>query len=263
MDLRKLLCFFLLSLQLCTFEPYHADAQQLQQQSQQQQQPQTQQPLLLLSKAPDIHVATKQTTITGSIITARIVTIQYKTMEGNQPQVNKNWVGIWQSNQVLYNTAPLRKKYITGTSSDGDLAFDSLEMERKDYIIGYGVGDSNQTVAATLLIKADAIPLQRGIPFATKVEVVAHGNNYLVVNFTTPLGNNPKKNKNWIGVWQGKTFSPDGSNLIFRQEANAVINEDAVAINDLKLTQNTWYTITYSVGSTFQEIVATYTFFNN
>ena len=246
MDFRKSFCLFILLLQLLTFQPYPARSQQS-----------------VTNTNADSSITLSQTSITGRLISGRIVTIKYKTLSGNNPKKLKNWVGIWQSDQILYSDPPLRKKYITGTDKDGDLAFDSLEMQRKEYIIGYGVGDGNNTIAATLFIPTDAQPSDMGIAFATLVEVIEHGNNFLIVKFQTPLGNRPAANQNWIGVWDGKSFSTDGVNLIKREPVASQVSGHVVAINDLKLTRNTWYTITYSLGTQYRDIVASYTFLNN
>ncbi|MNV97479.1 hypothetical protein D3C71_1926050 [compost metagenome] len=84
-----------------------------------------------------------------------------------------------------------------------------------------------------------------------------------MVKFSTPLGNIPIKNKNWIGVWNGETFLNDRSNLLKKQTVNSTVSEDVIAINNLHLIRGTWYTITYSTGPAYTEIVASYTFINN
>jgi hypothetical protein len=245
MELKKLSCFFILLLQLCTFQPFIGNAQQH------------------LGEAQDSLSIQKQFSLTGYLVTGRIVALKYTTMPGNNPKQNKNWVGIWQGSQVLYDSAPLRKKYISDASSDGDLAFDSLEIQNKEYIIGYGSGANNSTVAATLYLKADIKRLEKGLSFSSTVEVIDHGNNYLIIQYQTPIGNIPMNNKNWVGVWSGKTFAVDGNNLIKRQNVNDTVSGHVIAVNDLKLVRDTWYTITYGVGPLLTDIIATYTFLNN
>ena len=205
----------------------------------------------------------RQTSINGHMVTGKIITITYKTMSGNNPLKNQNWVGIWQGSQILYDTPPLRKAYILGTTSSGDFAFDSLSIQKNEYIVGYGNGSNNSTVSATLYFKADAEFFEPGLSFSTKLEVLERGDHYLVVKFSTPLGNIPIKNKNWIGVWNGRTFLNDRSNLLKKQTVNSTVSEDVIAINNLHLIRGTWYTITYSTGPAYTEIVASYTFINN
>nr|WP_199156377.1 hypothetical protein [Pedobacter sp. ASV2] len=245
MNIKKWLCFFVLLLQLCTLQVLTANGQNI------------------IVTAKQDSSFQRQTTISGHMVTGKIITIKYNTMPGNNPLKNKNWVGIWQGSQILYDTPPLHKAYILGTSSTGDLALDSLSIQKKEYIIGFGSGSSTSTVSATLYFKADDVFFDPGLSFSTKLEVLEAGDNYLVIKFKTPLGNIPFKNKNWIGVWSGQTFLSDGSNLIKKQSVNSIVNEDAIAINNLNLIRGTWYTITYGTGPAFTEIVASYTFINH
>lgn len=217
----------------------------------------------LIRTLQDSLVTKQKVSFNGHLVSGKIVTLTYETLPGNDPNKNKNWVGIWQGNQVSYLTPPLRKAYISGTTSTGDFAFDSLSIQKKEYIIAYGSGSSATSIAATLYFKADIKTFEAGVPFSTQVGILEKGNNYIVVNYKTPAGNMPSKHKNWIGIWAGQSFSSNGSNLIKRKNVNSIISVDAVAINDLNLTRNAWYTITYGTGPSLTEIVATYTFLNN
>jgi len=245
MDLKKLLRLFILVLQLCVFQIATAKGQQS-----------------LVPSEKDSTAIKKLTTIEGYIVTSNIITIKYHTLTGVDPLKNQNWVGIWQGSQILYDTPPIRKTLITGTTSSGDLAFDSLSLQKKDYIIGYGSGEGNDKVSATIYFRADVLPFEPGLSFATNLNVLDYGNNFLVVSFQTPLGNIPRSNQNWVGIWKGKSISSNGINLIKKRKINSVISSDTIAINNLNLTRNTWYTVTYALGSLFTDIVATYTFFN-
>lgn len=245
MDIKKLLLLFILLLQLFAFQIDTVKGQQS-----------------LVLSGKDSTAIKKLTTIEGYIVTSNIITIKYHTMTGNDPLKNQNWVGIWQGSQILYDTPPLSKTLITGTTTSGDLAFDSLSLQKKDYIIGYGSGEGNSKVSATLYFKADVLPFEPGLSFATNLNVLDYGNNFLVVSFETPLGNIPRRNQNWVGLWKGKSISSNGINLIKKKKIGSVISNDTIAINNLNLTRNTWYTVTYALGPLFTDIVATYTFFN-
>ncbi len=245
MNLKMQLRLFLLLLQLCVLQATIAKGQQL-----------------LPYTVQDSIALKRLTTIEGHILTKDIITVKYHTLNGNDPLKNKNWVGIWQGSELIYDTPPLRKALITGTTSTGDLAFDSLALQNKDYIIGYGSGEGNNKVSATIYFKAGILPFEPGIAFATNLKVLDYGNNFLVVSFQTPLGNIPRTNENWLGIWKGKSISNTGINLIKKRKINSVISNDTIAINNLNLTRNTWYTLTYALGSSYTDIVATYTFFN-
>lgn len=245
MKIKKGLCAIFLFLQFITLQVLTADGQSLS-----------------IPVRQDSSIQ-RQTSINGHMVTGKIITIKYKTMSGNNPLKNQNWVGIWQGSQILYDSPPLRKAYILGTTSSGDFAFDSLSIQRNEYIIGLGNGSNTGTVSATLYFKAADKFFEPGLSFSTTLEVLERGDNYLVIKFSTPLGNIPIKNKNWIGVWNGETFLSDRSNLIKKQTVNSPLNEDVIAINNLQLIRGTWYTITYGTGPAFTEIVASYTFINH
>ncbi|MNK12997.1 hypothetical protein D3C87_310760 [compost metagenome] len=245
MKIKKGLCAIFLFLQFITLQVLTADGQSLS-----------------IPVWQDSSIQ-RQTSINGHMVTGKIITIKYKTMSGNNPLKNQNWVGIWQGSQILYDSPPLRKAYILGTTSSGDFAFDSLSVQRNEYIIGLGNGSNTGTVSATLYFKAADKFFEPGLSFSTTLEVLERGDNYLVIKFSTPLGNIPIKNKNWIGVWNGETFLSDRSNLIKKQIVNSTVNEDVIAINNLQLIRGTWYTITYGTGPAFTEIVASYTFINH
>lgn len=245
MKIKKWLLFFILFLPLCTVQLLPTKGQNI----------------------SDAHQADtsiqQQTVISGHMVTGKMITLTYHTLPNNNPLKNKNWVAIWQGSQILYDTPPLHKAFIPGTSSSGDFAFDSLALQKKEYIMGYGNGNQTSTVSATLYFKAEAQFFDAGLAFATQLKVIERADNYLVINFTTPLGNIPLKNSNWIGVWTGQSFQNNGSNLIKRENVNSVVSEDTIAINNLQLIRGEWYTITYGIGPAFSEIVASTTFINH
>lgn len=245
MKIKKGLCAIFLFLQFITLLVLTADGQSLS------------------IPVPQDSSIQRQTSINGHMVTGKIITIKYKTMSGNNPLKNQNWVGIWQGSQILYDSPPLRKAYILGTTNSGDFAFDSLSIQKNEYIIGLGNGSNTSTVSATLYFKAADKFFEPGLSFSTTLEVLERGDNYLVIKFSTPLGNIPIRNKNWIGVWNGETFLSDRSNLIKKQTVNSTLNEDVIAINNLQLIRGTWYTITYGTGPASTEIIASYTFINH
>ncbi|MCW2258719.1 MULTISPECIES: hypothetical protein [Sphingobacterium] len=245
MKIKKGLCFTFLFLQFITLQVLTANGQSTS---------------ILVQQDSSIQ---SQTSINGHMVTGKIITIKYNTMSGNNPLKNQNWVGIWQGSQILYDSPPLHKAYILGTTSSGDFAFDSLSIQKNEYIIGLGNGSNTSTVSATLYFKAAAEFFEPGLSFCTTLEVLERGDNYLVVKFNTPLGNIPVKNKNWIGVWNGETFLSDCKNLIKKQTVNSTVSEDVIAINNLDLIRGTWYTITYGTGPAWTDIVASYTFINH
>lgn len=201
---------------------------------------------------------TKQLQISGRMLSGEVIALVYKTLAGNNPKKNKNWIGIWQGTQVNYNIPPLFKTMMGGETEDGDQAFDSLKLSRKDYILGYGTGEILTTIAATLSFSAEGLP--EGKPFSTSVKALDFGSNYVVVQFKTPLGNIPNANNNWIGLWEGKTFFYEGLNLYKKVPVKSNVNEGFASINDILLKRNTFYTVVYSTGAGNNDIAAAYIF---
>lgn len=245
MNIKKHVCFLILALSTSLITPLAVRAQQI-----------------FIRIDRDTATFSKETKLNGHMLTGKIITLKYQTMPGNQPAKNKNWVAVWQGTQVLYHTKPLRKVYITGNDADGDFAFDSLQLHKQDYTLAYGFNDST-SVAASLYFRANISPKEKAIPFFTNLELIEAGSNYLITGFDTPRGNVPANYKNWIGIWAGKSFSQAGENLIIRVEVKSTTSSDIIAINQVNLKKNSWYTLTYATGPAFSDIAASYSFLNN
>ncbi|MBL4706943.1 MAG: hypothetical protein JKY48_00690 [Flavobacteriales bacterium] len=83
--------------------------------------------------------------------------------------------------------------------------------------------------------------------------------NMIMVNYNTPIGSNPKKEKNWIGLWEGKTI-PQG-NLIKLDSILDSTNVASLFLDSLTIKAID-YVIGYGVGkdsSSFQ-IISTLSF---
>lgn len=193
----------------------------------------------------------------GQLFSGKIISIQYKTLQNNNPKQNDNWVGIWQGSQVHYNEKPLRKYFIQNTTQDGGFNFDSLQLNNLQYIVGYGVSKENTSIVATLYFNRDSL---KGTPFSTKISTLNIGQNQLTYRFETPLGNTPYDNKNWVGIWKGQTFSYDGTNNIKRVRVTSNVSCGVGSINGLNLERDTWYTLVYGVGNNWEDIGATFSF---
>ncbi|MCH2223802.1 MAG: hypothetical protein MK066_03455 [Crocinitomicaceae bacterium] len=212
---------------------------------------------IILNTAITEYNAAQNIQLSGKIISGKIIALEYKTLSNNNPKKNKNWIAIWQGSQIHYAEKPLRKILITNNNQDGGLAFDSLVIRNLQYIVGYGSSDSISTASSTLYFQKGSTI---GIPFSTSIKVIDIGPNYIISRFTTPLGNTPKDNDNWIGIWKGKTFSYDGSDIIKRVKVQPNVASGLAAINDLTLERQTWYTVVYGSGQSWSDVSATFTF---
>lgn len=202
----------------------------------------------------------QQIKLKGKIISGTSIGISYETLEGNNPKNNKNWVALWQGSQIHYNSTPLHKKLIPNKNQDGSIVFDSLQISNLKYVVGFGSSDNILTASSYLFFKKGET---QGIPFSSSIYVLDYDTNYIMIGFQTPLGNTPKNNKHWIATWHGKNTETDCSNFLAKTPILTNTSSDNIAINNITLTTQTWYTIAYIAGENCNDIISTYSFLYN
>lgn len=199
----------------------------------------------------------QQIKLTGKIISGDMITISYKTLEGNNPFLNKNWIAIWQGSQIHYHEKPLRKILLKNTKQDGDIVFDSLQISNLKYTVGFGASDDISRASSTLFFSKKKY---NGIPFSSSLKIIDIGSNFVVIAFETPLGNSPLINKNWVAIWQGKIIPENCNTPLTKNYIQTNTASGYVAINYMTLIRNQWYTIAYSTGPSCVDIITSYTF---
>jgi len=213
---------------------------------------------------------------------------EYTCLPGNQPQNNKNWIGIWEGTQVLWETAPLAYQYIRSNNPSDALCIYQERALNMSYIIGYGTGSLSHcgeesavsekgeektarrtkqkeeiqhinigTVGATIQVTTSGTA---GTQILAKIAAISVGNNTLLLEYTTPQGNIPSTNKNWVGIWPGSVVSYNGNNVLYRQEVRSDFNTGQICIQGFAFTIDTTYTIAYATGPDWSDIAATVTF---
>ncbi len=210
---------------------------------------------------------------------------EYICLPGNQPQNNRNWIGIWEGTQILWDSQPIEHRFIENDNPSDALCIYRDRAPNMSYIIGYGSGTicnvdhsdetakvkskattrikqtnkeiSIGTIGATIQVSASG---SAGTQMITKVEAISIGNNTLVLDYVTPIGNIPVSNKNWVGIWPGSTTTFDGTNNLYRQEIKSQFNSDQICIQGFPFTIETTYTVAYATGPNWSDIVATVTF---
>lgn len=197
----------------------------------------------------------KETGITGRIIAGNIIAINYNRLLTEQPNIN--WVALWQGSQIHYNEKPLRKMSISNLQQSGSFNFDSLSLSTLKYIVGFGLGDSISGATSTLFF---AKGTTEGTPFSTQITLREYAPTSLIYDFVTPIGNLPSDNKNWVGLWKGKSIDFKDTNLLKRANVKLNISEGSGGLNDLSLENGSWYTLTYATGPTENDICASFTF---
>ncbi len=213
-----------------------------------------------------------------------VITVDYTCLPGNQPCTYGNWLGIWEGSQVSWNVRPVNYVEINNDSPIDSLPVYQRRAPNMSYVIGYGTGGKRehsggrgdeaqegveksrpdhrphvhfQTVCATIQVDASGAgsDLQ-----ATSVAVLSFSNNTLLINYQTPVGNVPRDNHNWIGIWPGSSVSYDGSNVLRRDEVKSVYNQGEIVVENFPITVGTTYTVAYGTGKAWSDIAATFTF---
>jgi len=199
----------------------------------------------------------------GNLVASNIISVTYDTPLNNNPKKNKNWIAVWEGSYINCETKPIAQTFIESTNRHSSYAFDTLTLKTgQDYIVGYGVGDSITSVAATLFFPWEFPAFKPGKATRTLVRPTEIGNNYITIHYCTPLGNNPKMNDNWIGIQQGKTFTYE-YNRFKKHPIKLTENSGEIAINNYHFKPNKWYTIVYGIGNNSKDIAASWTFNGN
>lgn len=211
-------------------------------------------------KLKPVNVIPKSIQITGKIYSKNLMTIDWVSLPDNLPATNGNILSVWQNTGLPWGqgTNPIQKTQIQTDSQYGDQIFE-FPIERKPYIVAYGTSDTGSAWAATLQFNPGSA---EGIPVISTIELVqgSLGNNSLITQFSTPPGNNPNANKNWIGLWKGTKVTYDGSNRIAKVDIESSFAQDMQKMNGLELTINTTYTLGYACGPKDSDLSAFVTF---
>lgn len=141
----------------------------------------------------------------------------YNTLDGNQPDRNKNTVylwdvggpdstGSWEIPGTVFKTHKIDSPLASGVQT-----FSDLGLANRFYLIGYAVGEGKGAVVTTQLLKPQSGGKYDVIP-APPEEALSF--NMTNVNTTTvsysfrmPSGTSAEADKDWVGVWKGSTGS--------------------------------------------------------
>ncbi|PAV10656.1 hypothetical protein ASJ81_01685 [Methanosarcina spelaei] len=187
--------------------------------------------------------------------TGDTVTIDYVTPNSNQPGKFGNCVYLWQAGDTVpWGDEPQQHQAINGTSRQGSVVFNNLDMGKNDYIIGYAVGGETDNfikygnVCATAYLpqgsQKDTSKIQY---FSTKIAPQVNRTS-INVNFNVTPGVLPKTNGAWAALWRSKT-NPY-LNPIYDQVSAVPIDGDegSVTFNDVTLVTGVTYTLAFMMS---------------
>jgi len=219
------------------------------------------------------------------------IVAEYTCLSGNQPLTNGNWIGIWEGEQILWDTTPIAFVKIKNNNAINSVPLFGKRAPNMNYIIGYGtscllhgnkasteeekteakkaeparkkisgrkpIPKMNGTIGATVQVNVDGSCEE---PFLTKINAIAVGNNMLLLDYETPVGNIPSQNLNWVGIWPGYTVSFNGENCLYREDVQSEFSSGQICISGFSFTIDTTYTVAYAVGPSDCDIITTVTF---
>ncbi|HEY0131590.1 MAG TPA: hypothetical protein VGB57_09310 [Allosphingosinicella sp.] len=189
-------------------------------------------------------------------VTPATVTVSYETLPGNQPKLYGNFLAIWQSTVIPWSAPPLKRQALAPGGQSGATTLSGLGIQRKPYIVGYGVGAEITSIAASLALHPD----REAVVLATTIEVPAITPDSLVIHYRTLPGYRPLTAGNWIGLWQGQASPFYSGDPIARAVPDHDFSEGYIAMDGLVLTFGTTYTLVYFAGAGKTEAAAILTF---
>ncbi|HEV7881028.1 hypothetical protein [Bradyrhizobium sp.] len=186
------------------------------------------------------------TSVNAHAVGNTIILLSYNTMPGNQPSSYSNTAFIWQgSGAIPYNQNPLSSTPVSGNTQSGSTPFSGLEVQTKDYIIGYAVGPNVSNICSWV-----SIPAGSGTPttYQTSVWTTPDGvlPDVVLVYYDTPVGNQPQTNNQWIGIWQGAAPSYTVAPLAQTPVGNN--NATGQVALSVTLLRGTTYSLAYFTG---------------
>jgi hypothetical protein len=201
------------------------------------------------------------TELKASIVNAESIELSYSTLPGNRPKLYGNWLGIWQGAMIHRGQEPVWRFPMENDERAGRQILGDLQLQRKPYILGYANSESQGSLSATVqFVPGQTAEGTYGISFSTTLSLAAYNAHGLVVNYSTPQGNVPVENDNWIGLWDGDLASFSTDNLIKRVKVTQRSNRSSQAITDVILAYKSTYTVAYGNSKEDTAIAASITF---
>lgn len=197
----------------------------------------------------------KQLTIdlNGQVQGGTMVSLDFNALPGANPKELGYFVAIWQGDQIQDLKAAKQIQEITTTTQAGSAVFQNLELNNRDYIIGLGVNNENDTsICATLAVPKGFAPFTPLDNSLSSIRLQNQSSDSLIAGFNTPEYNTPSDNKNWVALFKG-VFTANmykGINVVKTTMISDNTNDGAVAMNDIPggLIRMKQYTLIYGMG---------------
>lgn len=184
------------------------------------------------------------------------VTIRYKTLSGNNPSANGNYVAEWRApyDEIPWRMEPEKTCNVNSTQAAGTFSMDNLELSDEGYIFGYSVvplksGVCNYCATAYLpsTTPLQSINVDSDIKyFDPGLEITSVNTDTVRIGYAMPSGYSPQDNGNWIGLWEGEPDvyhkQPDACVEVAKQ-----VDTGTITISKI-MKRETKYTVCYYGG---------------
>jgi len=180
--------------------------------------------------------------------TGSTVSVDYETLVGNQPETNKNRIGIWQGESLPAGTPPVASVGVKLDAPADSEALSDLTIAAEPYVLGYSLDAGFTAICATAGLAANGASVP-GQSVHLDINPGSLGPSSLVVRYRVPTGYPSAYFKNWVGLFEGGGINPFSP--IFQVLASVKIDDNAssgaVAINH-ELRRRAAYSLVYFMG---------------
>jgi hypothetical protein len=197
-------------------------------------------------------VALKVVSVTGEDIL-----LTFNGIAGNRPSTYGNTAFLWQNGpQIPYNAPPFKSQPVSGNSPSGSIGF-SFDVKPQDYVIGYATGPSVKCITSWAYVPpaGDDYMYFQSSTWVNPTDITP---DLVIVNYETPMGNNPSGNQAWAGIWKGPSASYT-QEPSFPAVAARESNKGRIPIPGT-YTRSSQYTVGFFMGAAQTTLAATYTF---
>ncbi|WP_431045840.1 hypothetical protein ACQUSR_29835 [Streptomyces sp. P1-3] len=132
------------------------------------------------------------------------IPFKFDTIDGNRPKSNANTVFLWQTSDLrIPSTAPLFSMPVKKDEPKGSDVFQPVSLERKPYLMGYGVGPEVKNICSLLLFNEQGEEQKH---FFADLSIKEVGTDSVTFKYFMPAGTKGVTDRDWFGLWE--TDSP-------------------------------------------------------
>ena len=212
--------------------------------------------------------------ISGKPLNDRQVSVSFTVLPGSDPFLLGCFISIWEGSQVLATGEALHTERVITRYQSGEVIFEGLDIGKKDYVIGFGLGlnTAMEAVCASLELPAGADPATNLVVRLSDIFVIPDGigTDFLIAQLPIAFCRRTISATSWIALFEGgfKTSMYKGEQVIAINKVNPHRNSGKIIMNNILngLERFETYTLVLGMGvdwrgyPDFSKLVSTYTF---